>query len=311
VASNAQALDQKLDCRPHAGQLATAVRHHQRGCHPARIPFWQYTDQPSVIELLPTDFFRQADHSQSGNGGIDQHDRLIGGHLRLRADPHHGAVAVLQLPHPGGGRNQQSGMRLQLLGRLRHSAAPQIVRSRHEDDLLDRQLALDQARVRQRREMAAHRDVVAFLHDVDKTIRDIQLHMQLGKSAGQPWQMLGQIKLCGRDGCGHPHRAAGLGNTAAHHRLGRFGFDQRCARVLVEVAPEFGQREAARSAVDQPCLQLAFQLRHPFADGRLWHGQRAGGGGETAVLDRRGKQDQVIEIEHARKVHQHGRWIHI
>ncbi|EEF93547.1 hypothetical protein CATMIT_01822, partial [Catenibacterium mitsuokai DSM 15897] len=112
-----------------------------------------------------------------------------------------------------------------------------------------------------------------------------------------------QIVLRGRHAAGDADPAAGLGHAPAHRVLGRLGFDQRGARVLVEVAAGVGQHEAARGAVDQAHAEFVLERGHALADRGLGHAEPARGRGETAAVHRGGEQDQVVEVQHAGKVH--------
>lgn len=114
--------------------------------------------------------------------------------------------------------------------------------------------------------MAADGDVEALLHQIDEAVGDVQLDAQLRIPPRQHGQAIRELKLRNGNRCRDPHGAAWLRQPPMHHRFGGLRLDHHRAGVVVHVASDVGQREAARCAVQQLNAKRCFQRRNPFAD---------------------------------------------
>ncbi|SOY82820.1 conserved hypothetical protein [Cupriavidus taiwanensis] len=300
-AARRQALREEVDSGPHRRQLPAPRRQQQRGGHAAGRPLRQHARQLPGRQRRAAQLVRQRHDAKPRHGGAEQHGGFIHGHARHRGGFCTRALAPPQPPCAGGGTGQQTVVARQRGGRFRHAAPRQVVGRRHQHDVLDGKLALHQAGVRQRREVAAHRDIEAFLHQVDHAVGHLQLHVQARIGARQRRQVRRQVALRGGHRGGDPYRAAGLGHAPLHRLLRGLGFDQRGMRVIVEVAAGIGQRKAARTAVEQPRLQGLLQLGHALADRGLGHSQRPPRGGKTPMGHGDDEEAQVVEIDHHRQ----------
>ncbi len=134
--------------------------------------------------------------------------------------------------------------------------------------------------------MAAQGDVDAFLRQVDETITHFNFDAQPWIAAGQYRQARGELALHHRNRSTDSHGAAGFGLAVADNGLGGLDLGQRCACALEELLTDLGQCEAARTALQQPHLELFFQQRHALAQGRARQAQMAPACSEPALLHR-------------------------
>ena len=102
----------------------------------------------------------------------------------------------------------------------RIAARREIIRRRDQDHRLLREPALHEAGIGQGREMAAHREVVTLLHQVDEAVGHVEIQPQLRISGRDPRQQAGEQPLRHRHGRGEADRSAGLGDAPAHHVFG-------------------------------------------------------------------------------------------
>ena len=181
---------------------------------------------------------------------------------------------------------------------VRGAGALEVGRRGDQDDALDREPPLDEPGVGQRRGVAADGDVEALVQQVDEAVADVQPELDLRIGGEQRRQPRRELELRHRHRGGHPDQADRLGEAAAHDRLGGLGLDRRGAGAVVERAPDLGQREAARAAVDQPRAEPGLELGDPLADRRLRRARDPGGRGEAAALDGEDEGAQVVEIQH-------------
>ncbi len=116
--------------------------------------------------------------------------------------------------------------------------------------------------------MTAQSDVDALLSQIDETITHFNFDAQPWIAAGQCRQARGELALHHRNRSADAYGAAGFGLAVADDGLGRLDLRQRCACALEELLADLGQCEAARTALQQPHLELFFQQRHALAQRR-------------------------------------------
>jgi len=111
------------------------------------------------------------------------------------------------------------------------------------------------------------------------------MELQLRKALPRFRQRRGQVIQREAHRGSDPQRALRIERLLADGGFNRFQFLQPLRAAFVIGLAAFGQAQAAGGTVQQSCLQMAFQLRHPARYGAGGHVQPFGGGGETAGID--------------------------
>ena len=163
-------LRQKLDGGAHAGQLAAPMRHQQRRRDGARAPAGQHAHERAGCERGAGDPVGQAREAETGRCRLQEQCRFVG--LQPQARRHvDGIAAALQPPWL---RARVKPVVLREVGRHVGRTGPrEIGWRRDDDDRRRRERPLHERGIGQRCEMAAHRDVEAFLRDVDEAVAPV------------------------------------------------------------------------------------------------------------------------------------------
>ncbi|MNM97624.1 hypothetical protein D3C81_1101340 [compost metagenome] len=185
-------------------------------------------------------------------------------------------------------------MLLQVVQRLRRTAALQVVRRGHQQQRGVFQLSRYQPAVRQLAQ--ADGQVEAFGHQVHVAVGDVQFHLHLRV-------LLRKARQHGRQ----PVVAIGGGHAQAHAAGQRTVLGQYVALGVVQQAeggahlfqiepPGVGQAHAAGGPLQQLPAQPRFQTGDRTAQHRGCGGQRHRASGERAVLDHRQEHLHIAQV---------------
>jgi hypothetical protein len=159
-----------------------------------------------------------------------------------------------------------------------------------------RHAARDQARVGDH--AAAHADVEALGHQIDRPVVEADFDLELRVALGQHCGQRQHEAAAEADAHGDAHAPA---DAAARARDGTDGVvqaAQRVARALGEARPLGGQRQPPRGAIEQAHADLRLQLDHVLAHRCRRQVQPLRGGGEAAAGGGLDEGDQALQVFH-------------
>ena len=187
----------------------------------------------------------------------------------------------------------EAGMARQVLRRFRRTARLEVGGRGASHHARLAEFARDHRLAARRAD--ADREVVALLHQIDDAVgeRDVELHRGiLGEELADRRRDVAHAEV---DGSGEAQGAARAGGAFGGGALRIVEIREQLHAALVETLAALGEREAPRGAVEQPRLEMRFQLRDQPRAGRRGNGQPVGGAREAALLDHLGKHGHGLQ----------------
>jgi hypothetical protein len=109
-----------------------------------------------------------------------------------------------------------------------------------------------------------------------------------------------RAELEGEQRCGaaHSHDAARLRAYFGNDPLSSLGFNQHRDTPVIELTPDFCDREAPRRAVKEAHAKAFLKCQDTTAEFRLLDSERSPGSRKAAMLDHSGEKVEIIEVVH-------------
>ena len=170
----------------------------------------------------------------------------------------------------------------------RRPAARQVVRGGGQHDVRGGQAAHDHAGVEL---LQADEDagVEALFDQVDVVVGQRHVEHHAGRRLREARQQPGQLRLAEGGMAVDAQRAARLLRARRGGGLGVVDVEQDLAHPLQVVLAGFGQRQAARGAVQEARAEMGFQVGDIARHDRRRHAQRGRSAGKTALVDHLGE----------------------
>jgi hypothetical protein len=136
----------------------------------------------------------------------------------------------------------------------------------------------------------AHRDVDAFLDEVDAAVVEQHVELHLGEAALEVGQQRREPDEPERHRCADAEPAPRRLLQATHRVLRLLKVAEQPYAALEVQVPGIGQREPSRGSHQQLRAEVLLELRHELARPRRGDGERARRRGEAARVDHRTKR---------------------
>lgn len=142
-----------------------------------------------------------------------------------------------------------------------------------------------------------HRDVDAFVDEVHSPVCSDEKDPQLGMLGQKGRKSLGDGPLQS-DRTAHADKAARFGVHPLGDVFDRFRCDNGGLSVLIDLLAHLRQSEMPRAALEEADAKTLFQHGYASAESRFWKAERPCSGRKAAVVDHRGEEVQIVEIQH-------------
>lgn len=174
---------------------------------------------------------------------------------------------------------------LEIGDRRRRAVLREIVGRRDEQDVRGRDLPRDERRRFHAGGRGAHRDVVAFVDQLDDTIGQRDLDRHVGVALGVRRHRVHHVAQPERGQRRHAQPPLRHDARGAHRLPGLVEFGERLHEPLVVFAPRLRRRDAARRAMQETRAELVLEMHHVLARHRRRHLHALGRADEAADFD--------------------------
>ena len=280
-----EALDQEIGEGTHLGRKVAAARIDDVDVERRRLVVAQDRDQPAGAHVRADDEVGLARDPHAGRGERFVEATVIRVH-RTR-DPHLTLAALRVAERPDVAARRifvgEADVPGEILRRLRLAVAIEVRRcraahdARRADQAPDEILAAGVAH--------AHREVEAFLHDVDDAFRELDVEAHLRVARGERRDRRREMARGEGRRAREPQRAARHDRRRRDGDLGLLEIGQELHAALEEHLAGFRQRQPARRAVEKPRVEVGLEVGDKARHRRDRHAEPLHKAREAAGLD--------------------------